>query len=93
MSVNRGWLLDVILRYVEKASPLSPMKEADSWDRWIPHPSISEFVQSLTQDTQHPWAAFKWPSAELSFLRAMEVAFERLVPGVEFAVRSAKRLP
>ena len=91
---NRSWTADCLWRYAHQAiEAFFPLPRNDSWDRWIPFASLVEFVQTMGQATQHPRAAFWWPCNKLAFYKSLEVAFERLVPGVAFCVKSRKPSP
>ena len=91
---NKMLSADSVWRYCHTSvMRWDPLSKEEAWERWIPFATLVEFVQTMSQATQHAQAAFWWPCVKLAFFKSLEVAFERLVPGVAFCVKSRKPLP
>ena len=71
---------DFVWRYSTTAKtrwePLPNVQE--SWNYWIPFASLVEFVQTMSQATQHAAAAFWWPCSKLAFFKSLEVRPEEI---------------
>ncbi len=65
---NRSLAADTVWRYAHLAMMTwEPLQRTEAWDHWVQFASLVEFVQTMSQATQHPKAAFWWPRHKLAF--------------------------
>ena len=70
-----------------------PLPNASAHEWLMPYETLTVFVQTLSQLTSCVASHLWWPCNKAAFLKDLVVAFERIVPGVFFAIRSSKPPP
>ena len=79
-------------RLAQLALDTEPASKEDPWFDWMPFANLAEFVNTMGQVCSRQSSAFWRPTLRVSFMKALEVTFERLVPSSYFCVASSKPL-